>query len=353
MIPRSITAQHVEAALATLDRGGIPEGRASRKYDLIHGGRRYPPKLVVAMAAQAVIGRELTSEEFGGGAETNTFLEGLGFCVEEKSAGPPGRAPSPTTPPPAPAVPHATRAPSSPHTVALDRVWMDMGVSRRAFAERGDPWSAHKQIVVDLFTRDKARYLARIGALAEASAGRLLHLPACALVTGGGVTLGDYRFRPEVTVVAGRYDLDARRETLVVLRAGAVLEECDDTAVLAMDDGDIGLMIAISSTVGELAGGAPPRLSARAPWQPGKPVVILDSGHHPYSSRYLFNTLRCTADGARGRAGAPAVVVLSSWRYAHAAFTKNWCRPEARVAMPEHRACGADTMDRLVVSLAP
>ena len=55
---------------------------------------------------------------------------------------------------------------------------------------------------------------------------------------------------------------------------------------------------------------------------------MLDAGHHPYSSRYHFNTLRCAARDAAALAGAPAGLVLASWQYAGAKVSCSWAQPE-------------------------
>ncbi len=49
-LPKGITAEHVLRALADLDSGidhpfGAPTG-----YELVHQGRRYPPKAVIGLA---------------------------------------------------------------------------------------------------------------------------------------------------------------------------------------------------------------------------------------------------------------------------------------------------------------
>ncbi len=82
MIPRSINAAHVRAAIDEIDRTGVPIGRGSWRYHLIHRGRRYPPEYVVSVAAEKATGRALPSHVFNGDFETNTFLRGLGFQIE-------------------------------------------------------------------------------------------------------------------------------------------------------------------------------------------------------------------------------------------------------------------------------
>lgn len=353
MIPSTVTAAHILRAVEQIARDGVPTNRESRDFDLVLGdGRRFPPKYVVAVASLLATGTRLDSESFGGGVETNGFLRQLGFTVLQKTASQGAKlsaGASSISP-----VSQPSSAATHADSVIVDRVWMGLGVSGTRFAVMGDRWVAHKRLITEQFLASPAAYVERVRAIGRASHGRFLHLPACALVTGSGVSVEDYQLPLAATVVAGNYDVDTRRETLVVAIGGAVVEEIDDSNVLAMDDGDVSLMVAISSTVGVLNSDQAPAQSLRAPFQPGKPVVVLDSGHHPYSSRYLFNTLRCCAAGASSRARAPAVVVLSSWRYANAHFTKNWCRPEERVRVGESVQTGhEDQVDRLRVSLTP
>jgi len=81
MIPRNITREHVLAAIAEIDRNGVPENRTSRKFILKRNGRRYPPKYVLALANKHANGSELDPEGFEGGAPTNDFLRRLGFVI--------------------------------------------------------------------------------------------------------------------------------------------------------------------------------------------------------------------------------------------------------------------------------
>jgi hypothetical protein len=76
-----LTATNVRNALARIDQDGVPAGRGSTKFCLVVGGNHYPPKYVVALAARAALGRDLRPDEFSGGPQTNSVLEGLGFSV--------------------------------------------------------------------------------------------------------------------------------------------------------------------------------------------------------------------------------------------------------------------------------
>jgi hypothetical protein len=86
-VPKGLSRANVLQALAELDAGvehpfGSPTG-----YELVHEGRRYPPKAVVGLACRTLLGRVLLPEEFSGGeapGQANFVLRELGFTVEKK-----------------------------------------------------------------------------------------------------------------------------------------------------------------------------------------------------------------------------------------------------------------------------
>lgn len=88
MIPAGIGREHVLAAMARIDRQGVPPRREGRTFEVAHEGRTYPPKLLVSVACEIALGKPLPSVVFAGGAETNGFLRRLGFAVASKSGGP-------------------------------------------------------------------------------------------------------------------------------------------------------------------------------------------------------------------------------------------------------------------------
>jgi len=73
---------HVQAALKRIDRDGVPTRREATRFQLVAGGKHYPPKYVVSLAAQEAAGRKLRPDEFSGGFETNNVLEALGYKIE-------------------------------------------------------------------------------------------------------------------------------------------------------------------------------------------------------------------------------------------------------------------------------
>lgn len=82
----AISAEHVRRALAEIDREGTPASAQSTGYDLIEAGNRYPPKLVLSIAARHATGQELDRTLFKGGIESQAFkvLEQLGFEISSK-----------------------------------------------------------------------------------------------------------------------------------------------------------------------------------------------------------------------------------------------------------------------------
>lgn len=86
-IPAGLTRSHVLLALADLDAGvdhpfGQPTG-----YELVHEGKRYPPKAVIGLACRYSVGRILPPDGFSGGeapGQANFVLRTLGFTVVRK-----------------------------------------------------------------------------------------------------------------------------------------------------------------------------------------------------------------------------------------------------------------------------
>ena len=85
-IPSGITREHVLQALADFD-AGARAFKGSTSYDLVHAGRKYPPKAIVALAAQRATGTLLRPREFSGGMGSKCFsiLEEAGFEIVRKT----------------------------------------------------------------------------------------------------------------------------------------------------------------------------------------------------------------------------------------------------------------------------
>ncbi len=81
MIPKNITCSEILNAIHQIDQEGIPKARLSRTYSIKYNNKYYPPKYVISIANKMINGFELKSDEFGGGTETNSFLEKLGFEI--------------------------------------------------------------------------------------------------------------------------------------------------------------------------------------------------------------------------------------------------------------------------------
>ncbi len=87
MVPDNITKDHINAALAEIDQNGVQNGAHSSTYDLIHNGKRYPPKLVISLANKFANGEELPRDTFYGGPAHPGFklLEKEGFEIVLKN----------------------------------------------------------------------------------------------------------------------------------------------------------------------------------------------------------------------------------------------------------------------------
>lgn len=81
MIPKEITRYHILKAIKEVDAKGIPKGRNSKKFALEFNGNHYPPKYIISLANKYANGRELPSEDFNGGPESNDFLKNLQFKI--------------------------------------------------------------------------------------------------------------------------------------------------------------------------------------------------------------------------------------------------------------------------------
>lgn len=85
VIPKNIKKDHILKAIEETERNQIPKGRRSKKFVLEHNHKHYPPKYIISLANKFANGEELSSGDFGGGKETNEFLEKLRFKITNKS----------------------------------------------------------------------------------------------------------------------------------------------------------------------------------------------------------------------------------------------------------------------------
>lgn len=87
MIPRRISAAHIEEAVRLIIRDGVPPRRRGRGYCLATKGEHLPPKYAIAVAHQVATGKLLRPDQFSGGSESNEFLRRLGFAVGDCECG--------------------------------------------------------------------------------------------------------------------------------------------------------------------------------------------------------------------------------------------------------------------------
>jgi len=83
MIPSGILDKHILAAADRIKRDGVPATRKSVHYDLIVNGFRFPPKLVISLAYEALSGRPFPSTKFNA-VEAKNHFEGRGYTVIDR-----------------------------------------------------------------------------------------------------------------------------------------------------------------------------------------------------------------------------------------------------------------------------
>jgi hypothetical protein len=81
-----INKTHIESALKTIDKEGVPRARAPKRWVLKEGDTDYPPKYVLSMAGISVHGTML-DHGFLGASQTNDFLTQLGYTIIDKNTG--------------------------------------------------------------------------------------------------------------------------------------------------------------------------------------------------------------------------------------------------------------------------
>ena len=94
-LPKGLTREHIEQAIAQLDTGAPHPFGASKDYDFLVNGKAYPPKAVVGLAASLATGTEVGPGDFSAGegpGQANAVLRSLGFT---SNAGPMQEWPSP------------------------------------------------------------------------------------------------------------------------------------------------------------------------------------------------------------------------------------------------------------------
>lgn len=82
-IPK-LTEQNILDALAYIDKNGVPDHNKSTKYFLCtEGGKKYPPKCVIAVADHIANGTDIFTQGYNA-VEAKKFLEHFGFAIETK-----------------------------------------------------------------------------------------------------------------------------------------------------------------------------------------------------------------------------------------------------------------------------
>jgi hypothetical protein len=84
MIPKTIERNHIIQSINEIDTNGYDSKHESTKFDILHNGKRYPPKVVISLAYSFVTGAVHPTTLFSGGKESNDFLKVLGFSIVDK-----------------------------------------------------------------------------------------------------------------------------------------------------------------------------------------------------------------------------------------------------------------------------
>jgi 5-methylcytosine-specific restriction protein A len=72
-LPNSIPPEIIVEAIRSFDKGAEHRFGQSTFYDLFFEGRRYPPKAIVGLAAEAVTGQQYGPDDFSGGLDSRCF----------------------------------------------------------------------------------------------------------------------------------------------------------------------------------------------------------------------------------------------------------------------------------------
>ncbi|GAB4044119.1 AAA family ATPase [Spirosoma litoris] len=82
-----VRPEDIRKAIDEINRDGVRSGRQSSTYDLLVGGKRYPPKYVLSLAYKYATGNELDHSLFDGGENTPafTFLRNCGYQIVPKA----------------------------------------------------------------------------------------------------------------------------------------------------------------------------------------------------------------------------------------------------------------------------
>ena len=85
-IPDGITQEHLLQAIKDFENDVEHRFGPSSTYDVLHAGKRYPPKAIVGLAARHILGSPLQPEDFEGGIGTKCFrvLTENGFTIVPK-----------------------------------------------------------------------------------------------------------------------------------------------------------------------------------------------------------------------------------------------------------------------------
>ncbi len=336
MIPKNIRKEHIIKAIEEIDRKGVPKSREARKFNLLYNWKLYPPKYVVSLADKYANGVELNSEVFGGGEQTNDFLQRLGFEISEGN-------------------------------LRIARIVLDIGVSKSKLKETGDPWTEHRNLISSKFSDNAPKYKSRIQRLLEKCIqenANVVIFPARTMIYRNKRELDFYlKISKEIPwVTSGSLKIEQGSNKYIneyaeVLHFGKPVEKfnIESNIALWMQMDSFSSMIAISSTIDEIRKGKTRKSKILSP-NSNSHVLVFDLGHHQYNGRYT-RTMKSVLKSIETKSGKKKAIILAYWKYLNARPYYYWYEPDSswikvnRILMKEENNVRVDFLDIIDIKL--
>lgn len=83
MIPSGLKRIHYKKAAAEIDKVGVPRNRLAVHYDLLIGGKKYPPKYLISLAQKYATGKPYPAYYFSA-VEARDYFRRLGYTVLDR-----------------------------------------------------------------------------------------------------------------------------------------------------------------------------------------------------------------------------------------------------------------------------
>lgn len=304
MIPKNIRKEHIIKAIREIDKNGIPKGRKSKKFSLLYNYSFYPSKYVLALANKYANGVLLIPEEFGGGIETNSFLQGLGFKISQGN-------------------------------LRIGRIVLDIGVSMNELKRGGDAWTKHIELISKDFINNTTVYRNRIKKLVQKCIDENVYVvifPARTMIYRNKTERDFYKnISIDVPwVVSGSININKvsnpdLEEHTEVFNHGKDIECFEIDIALWMQMDNFSSITAISSTITEIRKNNI-RISKSSPPDENSHILAFDLGHHQYNGRYT-RTMKSVLESIEIKSGKKKAIILAYWKYLNANPYYFWYEP--------------------------